>query len=694
MGRIFNQSRAKTIMRWALPVSVSIALLGGCITAPTTSDNTVRIKQDTQVAAENSTSPAWLSVNQTVARVETAGLSFSDIGTGAMLGQNSPSGQSESPRNITLNLVNVPALDALNQVFSNAVGKNYVVEVPLNGNLTIQTSAPVNEANAIALLSSALGPLNARVLEEGGYYRVVARSRGQGAANIDGIQNVRFVPLKYISASRMAEMLAGMKQSGISTRVDLDRNILVLEGQAEALNSVEEMISMFDVNWMEGMSFSSTPVAHTTASKLVDELNIIFSTQDGGSLAGLVKFIPIDRLNVVLTVSPQAEYMQSAGMWIERLDQSGGKAGMRFYVMQIENRPATEVADILRETLNEGAKSSASGQSSLRPGEAILTTVSDSETFDSISDPSFGSDNPSDGVKIFADDANNAIVIRATPSYFSLIEDAVERLDVTPNQVFLEATIAEVTLSDDLSFGLSWFFQSGEFQSAFSTASNGAVANAFPGFNVLFSGSDGRAALNAVAGVTDVKVLSAPSLMVLDNRTATLQVGDQVPIITQSAVSVGDPDAPIVNSVSLRDTGIILNVTPRVNEGGLVMLDIDQEVSDVVATQSSGIDSPTIQQRRISTSVAVHDGESIALGGLIRERVSFSKSKVPLLGDIPILGAAFSDQTERTERTELLVLITPRVIRGDESAMFVTDAFRRRMQEIEDLFASKFGAGM
>jgi general secretion pathway protein D len=260
------------------------------------------------------------------------------------------------------------------------------------------------------------------------------------------------------------------------------------------------------------------------------------------------------------------------------------------------------------------------------------------------------------------------------------------------NQVFLEATIAEVTLTDSLSYGLTWFFQSGEFNTTFSDASNGAVASQFPGFSVLFSGQDGRAALSAVAGITDVKILSAPSLMVLDNRTATLQVGDQVPVVTQSSVSVTDPDAPIVNSVSLRDTGIILSVTPRVNDSGLVILEIDQEVSDVVATQSSGIDSPTIQQRRISTSVSVRDGQSVALGGLMRERLSDTETKIPLLGDVPFLGKLFSTTTTESTRTELLVMITPRVIRSTDASLTVTDDLVRRMKSIEDTFVSRTAA--
>jgi general secretion pathway protein D len=180
--------------------------------------------------------------------------------------------------------------------------------------------------------------------------------------------------------------------------------------------------------------------------------------------------------------------------------------------------------------------------------------------------------------------------------------------------------------------------------------------------------------------------------MVQDNRTATLQVGDQVPVVTQSSVSVTDPDAPIVNSVSLRDTGIILNVTPRVNDSGLVVLDIDQEVSDVVATQSSGIDSPTIQQRRISTSVSVRDGQTIALGGLMRERLSDTESKIPLLGDLPMLGKLFSTTNTESQRTELLILITPRVVRSTNDSLTVTDDLVRRMKSIEETFVVRAAA--
>ncbi|MGB3625468.1 MAG: type II secretion system secretin GspD [Henriciella sp.] len=681
----------------ALSMSVSLVALAlaGCASAPRPNvvpdrDTAYPILVEEGLRADTGT--AGTGVRNGTGTADQQGqppLEFEQIGAGRF--GNSPAlaaGGLASAGDITLNLVNVDANTAVQQILGQILEVNYVIESSLTGTVTIQTARPVNETTAVRLLSSALASQGATLVAEEGFYRVVP----SGRASVEtGDGSVRVVPLSFVSAASMAKLFSESSTSGVTVDIDEDRNMLIMRGDSRSLNGMIDMVNMFDVNWMEGMSFSSTPVQYTSATQIVEDLEAIFATDAAGALSGVVRFVPIERLNTVLTVSPQPEYLADAKAWISRLDRSGGQAAQRFYVIPIQNRAATEVAGILRDTLagETGSSSSATENMGLRPGEIPLVESSASpdglEDLPGSNTRSTGSTGPGE-LRLFADDANNALVVLATPEQFGLVEGAVSRLDTTPNQVVLEATIAEVTLGDDLSYGLTWFFQSGEFDVAFSDVGSGAVAQQFPGFSVLFSGQDGRAALSAVAGVTDVKILSAPSLMVLDNRTATLQVGDQVPIVTQSAVSVSNPDAPIVNSVSLRDTGIILNVTPRVNDGGLVILDIDQEVSDVVATQSSGIDSPTIQQRRISTSVAVNDGESIALGGLIRERISDSKSKVPLLGDLPLLGAAFSTTTQATTRTELLVLITPRVIKNAEDAILVTDDLRSRMKSIEDTF--------
>jgi general secretion pathway protein D len=283
------------------------------------------------------------------------------------------------------------------------------------------------------------------------------------------------------------------------------------------------------------------------------------------------------------------------------------------------------------------------------------------------------------GVRVVADDANNSLLIFATEEEFQRILSVLQDVDSQPNQVLLEAVIAEVTLDDEMKFGVRWLFGENNDKGTFSDIATGAVASSFPGFSYFLKANDISLTLNALSSVTDVRVLSSPSLVVLDNKTAVLQVGDQVPVVTQTSRSTGSGDAPVINSIELKDTGVILSVTPRVNDSGRVILDVEQEVSSVVKTNTSGIDSPTIRQRRIKTSVVVTDGQALALGGMIQERETTGKAKVPVLGDVPLIGNAFRQKTNAVSRTELIIFIRPRVIRDMEEAHRITQEFSKEI---------------
>ncbi|AWB20467.1 type II secretion system protein GspD [Methylobacterium currus] len=298
-----------------------------------------------------------------------------------------------------------------------------------------------------------------------------------------------------------------------------------------------------------------------------------------------------------------------------------------------------------------------------------------------------------DAIGIVADDANNSLVISATRNQYDKILRILGRLDAMPTQVLLETVIAEVTLNDKLAFGVQWFLK--ERGSRFNLAStetdkaattngtSGLIASAIrgvPGFNYLLAGTDFNVVLNALQGVTRVNVISSPNITVLDNRTAKLQVGDQVPIIKQTGQSALTAGAPILNQIEMKDTGVILSVTPRVNKNGLVVLDINQEVSDVVPTTTSQIDSPTIRQRRVATSVAVNDGHSLAIGGMVQEKAQITNENLPVLSDLPVIGAAFRNRVDERVRTELLVFIRPRVIRGTVEADRIAEDFRHQFR--------------
>ena len=255
----------------------------------------------------------------------------------------------------------------------------------------------------------------------------------------------------------------------------------------------------------------------------------------------------------------------------------------------------------------------------------------------------------------------------------------------------LEATIAEVTLNDQVGAGLRWFFRAGNFDFRFSDLNNGAVTGSNPGFSAVFGGNGVEVALSALAGVTDVKIISSPTLMVLDNEEALLQIGDEVPIATETSVDTSNLNAPTVTRIEYRDTGIILRVTPIINRNGRVVLDVQQEISDVTTTNTSGIDSPTIRQRRISTHVLLADGATLALGGLIQESDNVTKTKVPGLGDVPFLGAAFRNTETTKRRTELLILIRPRIVSTDDSAQRISEYYRNKLGSVNSLLDTGLG---
>lgn len=282
-------------------------------------------------------------------------------------------------------------------------------------------------------------------------------------------------------------------------------------------------------------------------------------------------------------------------------------------------------------------------------------------------------------MRFIADAKNNALLIFATPVEYKLIEATLRKIDILPLQVLVEATVAEVTLNDNLEYGTQFFFKTGSLSTILSNAANGSVSPEFPGFAFAFSTSSAQVALSALQSITKVKVVSDPQLLVLNNESARLQVGDLVPIVTQTSVSTQTANAPIVNTVDYKETGVIIEVTPRVNSGGLVTLDIQQEVSDVVRTLTSTIDSPTIQQRKIKTRIVAQDGETIGLGGLIKDSNTVSNSGVPWLTDIPVLGALFGTRGHQAGRTELLILLTPRVIRDQRTVRALTEDLRTKL---------------
>lgn len=586
---------------------------------------------------------------------------------------------------------------------------------------------------------------------------------GVGPIRIPDGAGLRVFPLEFINADEMAKILQPVLPEGAVAVVDTSRNLVMVAGTGPELALASGTVNIFDVDQMSGQTVLLTSLENVDAVTMVAELEGVFAAGGKGGPRGPVRFIPVERLNAVMVISRQVRYIEEARHWIFRLDRTRSANEQRLFVYYVQNGRAADLAKTLRSVFADGSvvDTSESARDPLRrpkvtrteldyrptptatgvsgggtpqppgtflgppgqgapgtqtpqagggTGDSLLArnqqggagTAAPGSPASAIAQAAQGGAAPgrSGGtVRITADEKNNALLIAATPKDFELVQDVLDKLDLVPLQVLIEATIFEVTLRDQLRFGLQYLISNGGLGFANDgtavltkgtdiTDLAGAASATLPGFAFTLNGSNRvRFVLDALSAITEVNVISSPHMLVLDNQEARLQVGDEVPIITQSATSTVTSSPLIVNTVQYRNTGVTLEVTPRVNAGGLVTLDIAQEVSDVSQTTSSSINSPTIQQRRMVSTVAVQDNETIMLGGLIREDSQQSRSGIPVLHRIPLIGPMFGNTSNNTRRTELLMLISPRVIASAQDARDMTQDMRRKFLNLLKLQA-------
>jgi general secretion pathway protein D len=454
-----------------------------------------------------------------------------------------------------------------------------------------------------------------------------------------------------------------------------------------------ETIRIFDVDRMKGMSVAMFTPIFVDAKTLGDELDTLLADPETGLMAGLVRFLVIERLNGLMAVTPRPEYLKQIRDWVERLDIESGGSGRRLFVYRVQNGKAAELAEVLNQLFEDEEETDGLPRPRLAPGLAPVTARSTPAEGEETAPPPAAAATgeglalpTASKVRIIADEPNNALLVLASAQEYRQVLDAMKQLDVVPMQVLIDVTIAEVTLSDNLEYGLEWTFDNyiktnrGNFTGTGLLDLGAGGLSPQTGFSYALTGATGvRAVLNMLAEEGNLSVLSSPSLLVLNNQEASIQVGDQVPIATQQRQDTTNPDAPIINNVEYRDTGVLLNVTPRVNPGGLVIMEVSQEVSQVSESTTLG---PTISNRSVKSNVAVQSGDTIVLGGLIQDQRDRSEAGIPGLHKAPLIGPLFGTKGDNQRRTELLVLITPRAIADRNTALRVTDEFRRKLNSL------------
>ncbi|TPW03431.1 MAG: proteinral secretion pathway protein D [bacterium] len=584
----------------------------------------------------------------------------------AALAPAAPAVQTSPTRSFNVVFDQAPIAAIADAVLGQSLRRSFRIDPAVQGTLTFSLTGRMSEAQALSSLDRALRSVSAALVAEGAGYAIVPSAQaGRLSAppvfardGADGLAGSAVYQARSIGAAEIARLLEPLAGEAATVRADPGREQVYISGDPTTVNALIRTARSLDVDWLQGKSLQFFPVRYATPTDIAAEIRQVFGGPDG-PLGNQIQFIELTRLNGLLVIARSPDGLDRAAEWIGRFDRAPAPASRRLRSIPLANLEAEQFVTTLSALLGTGGASStpeapAAGQAQPPTPAASAGSAAAAPAV------SIGS---TGGLRITADARTNALIMLADDAEYRNVLDIVRELDAPPPQVLIEATIAEVTLNDRLRFGVQWFFDDGDLTGGFSSGSNDDAAPSFPGLSIRYLNLDVRAVLNALSAVTDVQLISTPRILVLSNESAELQVGDQVPIITQTAVGLNN-DSRILNSVQYRDTGVVLSVTPRVTESGRMFIEIEQEVSEVSGTTSSEIDSPTIQQRRLSTRIQVDDGQLVVLGGLLRSSRSLGDTGVPYLSRIPAIGALFRTRDTTERQTELVMFLRPTVIRA------------------------------
>lgn len=608
---------------------------------------------------------------------------------------------------VSLDFEQAPLTAVIHAIMGDILGVDYIVEHPINGEVTVRTRTPVPRDQLLEILESLLLANKALMVRDNeGRYFISGSSEmnklqpnfSAASANTAGYSNV-IVPLQYIGAKNMAEILRPVADESAFVLIDPVRNLLVLAGTSNQLAGWQEIITSFDVDLLEGMSVGIFPIENSSIADIDDALTSLLGKESGdgaaetaGGIGSMIRIIPIERLSSIMVVTPRAHYLERVRTWIERLDQApDSNAERRLYVYEVQNSDAAHVAGLLSSIFSGTSSAGGGDKAGVAPGytpEQVTSSMDEAGSQTRRRSAPQAKSVAVGDVQVVADDENNALLIYATSREYQKMQTALAQLDVAATQVVIEASIVEVTLTDSTKYGLEYSAE-GSLGGGWSGVARQALGVIAPGsgfsYSVVNGSGDIRIVLNALAQDDLLNVISSPSLMVLDNHTAAIQVGDQVPIRDSTTISDG---GNTVSSIVYKDTGVHLAVTPQVNAGGLVTMDIEQSVTDVgpidIAT-----DQRTFLERKVTTRVAVRSTESVVLGGMIRENKSEGSSGIPILHNLPLIGPLFGTKTADGRRTELIVIITPRAIYSDVELRDMSREMRRQMRGLELIDSGK-----
>jgi general secretion pathway protein D len=603
---------------------------------------------------------------------------------------------------------------------------NYIVDPAVKGAVTISTTGELKTEDLLPILETVLKMNNATAIKTGNFYRIVPLAAAPKnplgvSTNINGAglpeddrMLMQIIPLKFVFAADMAKMLTPFLSEGGTVAVHEAGNTLILVDDSLNVKRLMEILQQFDNSSFAQQRVRLIPVRNNVASALVPELEAIFSTYALSDKDTPLRFLPLDRINGILVAAADPAAFEEVEKWVAKLDQPAPPSGIQTFVYKVQNSEADRLVKLLNSLRGRGpgetgqgtfggaadrgrglASGRGGGGSASEPEQAFQQRSSETAGGLGAYSPAGAQGTaaaPEAAVRIITDPVSNSVIVQSTAQEYAEIARTLEKLDVLPRQVLIEARVYEVDITGGLSFGLTYAFQQRGASTGFLGDFGVSSAGSLTGSAGIVTGQTRQlmAFLNASENRSRVKTLSAPTVLTIDSTEARIQVGASVPVLTSQGLAQGGQIAGnslYTSTVSNQDTGIMLTVTPRISSTGLVSLTISQEITnEVPAASGAGIQSPSFSKRSVSTHAVAQDGQTIALGGLISYNYNKTVSRIPLLGDIPWLGVVFGSTSYNTTETELIVLLTPHIITTLPAAQDATREFRDKLKDLRREF--------
>lgn len=585
---------------------------------------------------------------------------------------------------------NADVAQVVREVFG-AIGVAYSLDPSVSGRITFRIEQRLTKAQLLQAFEAALAANDIALVRNGESLVVTAKERARSSATLrslgDGPRSLGYeivaVPLSFASPSDVGKALEAITGKGLVLHADDRLGLMVLGGGGQELKSALDTLQLLDQSGLRDARLRWFDLNNAPAAIVAAELDGMIKA---AGISGL-NVLPLKRLNGVLVFGRTEKAIADIAPWIIKLDQPTKDSAASLWLYHPRNTSA--------ETLGQTLNAVLGGQTVLdRPSSNVATNGPGSAVVAAPSPLVSGAPLPASGSAPLGDEVaraavdkdTNTLLVSAPAWRWLQIQKVLAELDKPRSQVLIEASVLEVTLGNNFKFGVDWtvFGNDRHIQATSTAGGTGQISPTYPGFSLTFLDTDIQAAINALGAKTSVEVVSAPKIITLDNKAARLQVGDQVPIVTATSQATQTPNAPVINNIDYRNSGVILNVTPRISGEGRIILDVSQEVSSVIQTKTSGIDSPTIQQRRFESTLTIRDGGVVALGGLISRSRNSGDTGVPGLKDIPGLGRLFKTATEDTSRTELIVLLRARVMTDADQS---DGAMRNLFNDMRELSA-------